>query len=51
MAYAKCSFRNSLFSLSWNFFARSVENMLKNKLNSTVKPMDSIKKYNETYEQ
>ena len=39
----KCPFGNSLFSWIWIFFAESVENKLKNKLNNTVGPMNSIK--------
>ena len=30
----ECPFGNNLFSWSWNFFAKSVENRLKNKPNS-----------------
>jgi len=32
------------------FFVKSVENRLKNKLNSIVKPMNSIKKCSKTHE-
>ena len=46
----KCLFENNLFNWNWKLFAESVENMLKNKLNNTVGPMNSIKKYNETHE-
>ena len=40
---------NSLFSWNWNLFAKSVEKMLKNKLNNIVRPMNSIKKCSGTH--